>query len=287
VIALGSEVVRGDIRLENSLGTAVRDIEVVFHCAGIIHPRKVSDFFEVNTDGTRNLLRAAAKAGVRRFVHVSSNSVAGFNQDRSTLFGESDPPNPYLVYGKSKYLAEQAVTEYKQNEIMETVIVRPCWFYGPGQPARQTRFFTMIKSGQPFLFGNGRNLRSMSYVGNAVQGLLLAGSLPQAKGQTYWVADERPYMTIEIYETISEILGVQLKPRKLPSLVPWGCRAVDRFLQEIGIYIPEIHVAGEMNQNIACSIEKARRELSYSPAVALAEGMRRSIEWCRRNRMDI
>ncbi len=275
------EVVPGDIRDINSLHQAMQGVDTVFHCAGLIHPKKIKDLYEINTKGTQNVLRAAIKAGVRKVVYVSSNSVAGCNVNPNKLFTEDDPPHPYKHYGKSKLLAEKAVQEAQQSGEIQTVIIRPCWFYGPGQPARQTRFFKMIMTGRPLIFGNGQNLRSMSYIDNTIQGLLLAESSEKANGQIYWIADERPYKTIEIYKTVADLLGVkEFKPRFLPSFASWGCERIDDILQSMGRYIAEFHVAGEMNKNIACSVEKAKKELGYQPTVSLKEGMRRSIEWC-------
>lgn len=164
---------------------------------------------------------------------------------------------------------------------IETTILRPCWFYGPGQPERQTRFFKMIQKGRPVMFGDGHNQRSMSYVDNTVDALMLVLENEKAVGQTYWIADERPYRTVEIYATVAEILQVDLKPRRVPSLVSQTCRVVDKLLQSANTYVQEIHVAGEMDQNIVCDIGKARRELGYEPKIGLREGMRRSLEWCR------
>jgi nucleoside-diphosphate-sugar epimerase len=279
--ALGAEPVSGDITVPATLDKALEGIELVFHLAGLIHPKRIPELFAINTDGTRNLLAAAERAGVKRFVYVSSNSVGGTNLRRDKLMTEDEPPRPYMAYGRSKLLAEQAVHETQAAGKMETVIVRPCWFYGPGQPPRQTRFFKMIKSGKPLIFGNGQNLRSMSYVDNTVQGLLLAATSDRAVGETYWLADERPYETLEIYGTVAGLLGVErFSPRRIPGLSSTVFALADRVFQSFGLYQMEFHVAGEMNQNIACSVEKAKQELGYAPPVALEEGMRRSLEWC-------
>jgi nucleoside-diphosphate-sugar epimerase len=122
--------------------------------AGIIHPKKIPELYAINARGTQNMLAAAAEAGVRRFVFISSNSVGGVRRNGG-LMTEQDPPSPYFHYGKSKHLAEKAVERYRDR--METVILRPCWYYGPNQPDRQTTFFRMIKKGRPIVFGSGKN----------------------------------------------------------------------------------------------------------------------------------
>jgi len=278
------ELVEGSVLDPASLERAMQGVETVFHLVGIIHPKKIQQLFDINTTGTKNMLAAAANAGVKRFVFVSSNSAAGVNVNNETLMKESDPPRPYMTYGRSKLEAEEAMLQYHKEGKMEVVIIRPCWFYGPGngQPERQLRFFRMIQKGNPILFGNGKNLRSMSYLDNTIQGLLLCEKVEKANGQIYWIADEKPYSSLEIYQTIAGLFGTTLKPRMVPGLASFICRQVDTVLQAMNMYITEFHVAGEMNLPIACDVSKAKQELGYKPSVSLEEGMKRSIEWARK-----
>jgi len=288
--ALGPHVgvVPGDLRqpadcarfLENSAGA------VLIHTAGVIHPRRVREFYEINVQGAVNLLAAAKTAGIRRAVMVSSNSPLGANPHPDHLFDECSPYHPYRHYGRSKMLMEQAVLTAFQAGALETVIVRPPWFYGPDQPPRQTLFFRMVKAGRALLVGSGENLRSMAYVDNLAQGLLLAATHPAAAGQIYWIADRRPYAMRQIIDTIERLLEEEFhipvahRRLHLPGIASTAAAAADALLQAAGLYQQKIHVLSEMNQTIACSIQKAERELGYHPQVSLEEGMRRSIQWC-------
>jgi nucleoside-diphosphate-sugar epimerase len=279
--------VYGDVRDQKAVRRAVEGADGVLHLAAIIHPgmRGLGEVMSVNAGGTRNVVSEASAAGVRRVVLVSSNSVAGLSTPLGRPFREDDPPNPYMVYGRSKLAAEEAVlggAGAGRDGRPEGVVLRACWYYGPHQAPRQTRFFGMIRSGRPVLFGSGHNLRSLTYVDHLVHGLLLAATGPEAAGRVYWIADEKPYETIRIYHAIADALGVpRPRPRKLPGLVSKGCALADRVLQDAGLYVPEVHVAGEMAEDIACSIDRARTELGYRPWVDLDEGMRRSVAWCR------
>jgi nucleoside-diphosphate-sugar epimerase len=277
------EVVRADLRDANALSGACEGASTVFHAAGIVHPRRVKELYDVNVDGTRNILNAAIASRVKRFILVSSNSPAGLNESAGRLMTEEDPPRPYLNYGLSKLQAEWVVNDAFRAGRIETAIARPCWFYGPNQPARQTKFFRMIKGGRPIVVGLGGNLRSLSYVDNTVQGLLLLEAVEKAAGRTYWITDRRPYSFIEILETVAKILGVSIRPRYLPTVSSDVARFVDSLVQMAGLYQQEIHVAGELAASIAVSIDAARRDLGYDPEVELEEGMRRSIEWCRQH----
>ena len=81
-----------------------------------------------------------------------------------------------MNYGRSKMQMELAIKERQQQGKIETVIIRPPWFYGPNQPPRQTLFFQMVRDGKGPIVGNGENLRSMGYIDNLCQGLMLAAT---------------------------------------------------------------------------------------------------------------
>lgn len=282
------EIVEGDLTDPSSLAPLFNEARgaTIFHSAGIIHPtRGVGEWTRVNVNGTKSLLEHAAASGVRRFVHVSSNSPLGVNDRHEGLFDEESPYNPYMGYGASKKLGEDLVNAAGRGGALETVIIRPPWFYGPGQPPRQALFFRMIKDGKGPLVGSGANRRSMAYVDNICQGLLLCERVPAAAGRTYWIADRRAYRMDEILDTIERVMekdfGVVTahKRMRLPGIASGVAWFVDRILQAMGIYHQKIHVLSEMNKTIACTIAKAEKELGYDPKVDLEEGMRRSIRW--------
>jgi nucleoside-diphosphate-sugar epimerase len=256
----------------------------VLHTAGVIHPARVADFETVNAGGTRAMLDAARTAGVRRFVHVSSNSPFGTNSHPGDRFRADEPYHPYYGYGRSKMRAELAVFEAVDRGL-DAVIVRPPWFYGPHQPPRQTTFFQMVRTGRFPVFGRGDQMRSMVYVDNLVQGVVRAELVATPPGRGWWIADARPYAVSEIVETVGRALtdeGFEVTPNRLrvPGLVARVAELVDSTLQRTGRYQQQVHVLGEMDKNIACDISVSRSELGYDPEVELYEGMRRSIRWC-------
>jgi nucleoside-diphosphate-sugar epimerase len=283
------EVVPGDIRNPADCEKFCAEAKgaILFHTAGIIHPKRVREFYDINRDGTTNLLDAAIAAGLKRAVVVSSNSPCGCNPHPDHLFDERSPFNPYMHYGRSKMEMELAIR--KRATKLETVIIRAPWFYGPNQPPRQTLFFQMIRDGKGPIVGSGNNLRSMAYVDNLCQGLVLAAIRDRAAGQVYWIADERPYAMNEIVDTIERLLETEFghkcahKRMKLPGIASEVAWLVDKTLQSLGLYHQKFHVLSEMNKTIACSVARARAELGYRPTVALEEGMRRSLKWCAEN----
>jgi nucleoside-diphosphate-sugar epimerase len=289
-----ADVVVGDVRDPVALASLLDDGAgaVVVHAASVIHPSDgVREFFDVNVGGTALLLDEARRAGAGRVVYVSSNSPFGFNPSPDDRFDEDAPYNPYLGYGQSKMEAERLVTRAGASGL-DTVIVRCPWFYGEHQPQRQTSFFTMVRRGIFPMCGNGSNRRSMVYTGNLAQGLVLAARSAEAAGRAYWVADPEPYRMTEILSTVKhaltdEGLSVSARQVRLPAATSAIAGLGDRMLQATNRYSAQLHVLSEMSRTIACSTDRAQRELGYRPEVDLYTGMRRSIRWCLDQGWDI
>ena len=272
------ELVRGDIRDRGQIDPAVRDVSLVYHLAAIIHAARTSRIEGINVQGTRNVVEAAARAGVRRLLLMSSNAAQGSPEGQ--IMNEDDPPmRPESAYGRSKYRAEMIVREYSGR--IETVVIRAPMFYGPGQPPRMTKLMRMVRAGRPPVFGRGDNLRSMAFLPKVVEALILAGSTPAAAGHVYWVADEHPYTTIEVLQGIATAMDADLRIVRLPRLIARACEISDQVLERSGVHSMNLHVVGESIRWIACSVEKAKRELGYKPATNLVDGLREAVEWCR------
>lgn len=279
------EIVTGDVRSPDDCRRFCAGASggVLFHTAGVIHPRRSTEFEPTNVRGAVNLLDAAVGAGMRRAVVVSSNSPCGFNPHVDHRFDESSPYNPYMRYGRSKMNMELAVRERQRAGAIEAVIIRAPWFYGPNQPPRQTLFFRMVRDGKAPLIGRGDNLRSMAYLDNLCQGLILAALTEHANGRTYWIADRRPYAMSEIVDTVERLLEREFgqpcvhKRLRLPAAACRVAWLADATLQTLSLYHQKVHVLSEMDGTIACSVAAAERELGYDPRIELEEGMRRSI----------
>ncbi|WP_420453720.1 NAD-dependent epimerase/dehydratase family protein [Ilumatobacter sp.] len=282
------EVVRGDVTDPASLDAlftgAAGPIDVI-HAAGVIHPGSVAEFEAVNHLGTLEVMGACRRHGARRVVHVSSNSPFGTNAARDDRFVNDEPYRPALGYGTSKMRGELAVFD-AVDAGLDAVVVRPPWFYGPHQPARQTTFFTLVRRGRFPIVGDGGQVRSMTYVDDLVQGIVLAELVVTPPGSAWWIADARPYTVVEIVETVGGALraeGYEVSPNRfrLPAVAGIVAERLDAAVQRTGRYVTGLHVLGEMGATIAVDVSAARRDLGHEPRVGLAEGMRRSIRWCR------
>ncbi len=272
------ETVVGDVRDPTAVDRLFETVSgaTVFHSAGVIHPHgAVRELYDVNVGGTQLVLDRARRAGTTRFVHVSSNSPFGANAAPTDRFTEDSPYNPYLGYGQSKLEAEQLVQRSQERGDLATVIVRPPWFYGPYQPARQTQFFAAVRRGRFPLPGAGLNQRSLVYTGNLVHGLLRAEVAAAAPGRAYWIADAEPCELRSVLDTVrlalrAEGLEVSDRQPRLPAVAGVMAASLDQ----------AVHVLGELKDTIACDISRARAELGYDPATSMLDGMRVSIRWC-------
>ena len=190
-------------------------------------------------------------------------------------------------------LMEDAVNQAFAARRLATVVLRPCRFYGPRQPATRTSLYRMIRQGRMPILGKGDTLWSMSYVDNICQALLLAERSPAASGRTYWIADRRPYTVREIVDTVETLLErdfgipVARRRRRLPVAVGRLAAAADAALQRFGVIEPRLHALGHLQESGACSIAAAERDLGYDPKIELEEGTRRAIRWCVENGQPI
>ena len=269
-----------DVRDGEALAAAFRSKpDLVLHAAGIIHPRRISELYSVNRDGTGNVVRLAAAAGVRRLVYISSNAAAGFGNSASDRMREQDPPKPESHYGKSKLAAEQLVWSTVAETETEAVVLRPTTIYGPHFPRRQLRAFLTARDGRPPVVGDGLNAVSAVFIDNLVQCVGLALTVPLGAGNTYFVADEPVYRWRQVFEEIGNSMGSTIRPRRMPLSIAATCAALDQLLAHLDLYAMDVHLAGEAARHMACSIEKAKAELGYRPTVELSTGMRQATRW--------
>ena len=274
----------GDIRSKNDCKFFLKDCknELLIHCAGVIHPSKLSEFYSINFFGTKNLINRAIKNKIKKIIVISSNSPIGCTKSNMQLFNEKSIYNPYMNYGKSKKLMEEFLLN-KIEDGIDITIIRPPWFYGENMPQRQLIFYKLIKDGRFPIIGGGNNIRSKANVKNIVQGILLSVMNKKSKGQIYWIADEKPYTMNEIVFTVKEVLfnefNINCKKNNLnlPFFIGQFFEYLDFSLQSIGLYNQKIHVASELNKNIGCSIEKAKKDLGYKPKIGLYDGIKLSL----------
>lgn len=253
-----------------SWAEALCDVDVVIHLAARVHVMKdkaidpLAEFRKVNVEGTLNLARQAAHAGVKRFVFVSSIKVNGEHTSLDKPFTENDVPNPQDAYGLSKFEAEQGLLKIAQQTGMDVVVIRPPLIYGAGVKANFASMMRVVKRGMPLPLGAIYNKRSFVYVGNLVSLIVRCIDHPAAANQVFLVSDGRDLSTTELLKECAVALGV--KPRLLP---------VPQKLIELGAtLIGKKDVAQRLCGNLQVDINKARTLLGWEPPIAVADGLK-------------
>ena len=287
--AQGVEVVRGDITDASTLAPAVKDVDLIFHLAGMmgVH-RPLSDYRLVNVTGSENLYKAAQAAGVRRFVHTSSHTVYGLGHGRYMV--ESDPlrpdPDPYSI---TKAEGDRLIRRLMINSGVETVILRPGTFFGPGDRLHFGRMAQKTVDGKALILGKCDQHLPFCYVTDVVQGFMLAAYHENAPGNVYNITNDRPLTALEMFNEIADAVGGKRPKLHLPYLpIFLGSIVAERVVARVTRTKPVVTQLGAMmfgSDNLH-SVEKARKELGYEPKVDLREGICLSAEWFKAGGMN-
>lgn len=273
----------GDLREESALEPLLHGADAVVHIAGLSSPwGRASDFFAVNANGTRHMLRAATKVGVQRFVHISSPSVL-FSYQEQLLLDERAPlpRRPVNAYAASKRRAEELVTEAFLSGL-PTVILRPRALFGPGDRVLLPRLLKACQRQWLPRFFKGGVLTDLTYIENAADAILCALRAPrEALGEIYHITNGEP---VEIYETLRSLLhalGREVPERPIPYLVGMGAALGAEGIALITGREPTVtrYGVGLLRYSQTLSIEKARRLLGYLPTISMQEGLSRYVSW--------
>lgn len=262
----------GDINELTPWHTALFAVDVVVHLAARVHVMhdKADDplaaFRAVNVDGTLNLARQAAAAGVKRFVFISSVKVNGEGTLPGHQFTETDNPNPQDPYGQSKHEAEQGLRQISADTGMEVVIIRPPLVYGPGVKANFAALMRAVQKGWPLPLGAVHNQRSFVALDNLVDFIITCTTHPQAANQTFLVSDGHDLSTTELVRGMAQAAGVSAR------LLPVPVRAI----QAVGSLLGKGDAMQRLCGNLQVDIAKARHLLDWVPPISVDEGLRRA-----------
>lgn len=287
--AQGVEVVRGDITDASTLAPAVKDIDLIFHLAGMMGVwRPLADYRLVNVTGSENLYQAAQKAGVRRFVHTSSHTVYGLGHGR--FMTENDPlrpdPDPYSI---TKAEGDRAIRRLMLNSEVETVILRPGTFFGPTDRLHFGRMAQKCKDGKALIVGKGDNALPFCYVTDVVDGFMLGAYHKNAPGNVYNITNDRPLTQQEMFDEIADAVGGKRPTLHLPYLpIYYGSIVAERVVARVTRTKPIVTQLGALmfGSDNKHSVEKARRELGFEPKVDLRTGIKLAAEWFNAGGME-
>lgn len=278
------QLVTADLQDSDTLADHLRNVDLVFHLAGLTKAPDAATYDRVNAGGTRCLIEAclAAQTGLDRFVHCSSLAAVGPSRD-ATPQAEDVAPQPLTDYGSSKLKGELIVREYADR--LPVTIIRPPAVYGP-RDADIFLFFQMINRGVMPILGEMDKLLSLVHVKDLVAGLYTAAVSERAIGETYFLTDGDIHTWIGIEHIIADALEKRPVKVKVPLFLLNFISIFTETAAKITRQAPTLNRqrVRDLKQRFwICDSTKAKKELGYRPTYFLQRGMQETAEWYRAN----
>ncbi|WP_108127398.1 NAD-dependent epimerase/dehydratase family protein [Saccharospirillum mangrovi] len=277
----GAEFFAVDLADQSGLMNACAGVDAVIHCAALSSPwGKRTDFETANVTGTENLLRAADKQNVSRFVHISTPSLYFDFADALNIRETQPLPGHFCNdYATTKARAEQAVLASK----LHSVILRPRGIFGPADNAILPRIIAAVRNGTLWL-PSGRNPKvDLTYVDNVADAALLAATKTVTSGAIYNISNGEPVQLLDVLACLFDAIDIPTRIRTLPypllAPVVAGVEQLHRWLPTQREPQLTRYSAALFHYHQTLDIERARTELGYAPQVSIDEGIRRYAHW--------
>lgn len=272
--------VRGDLEDTRVLTEALKDVEYVYHVAGLTRSTQWEDFYRANVRGTIRLLEAVEQADRRLEKVLITSSLALIGRADVPIADETTGMHPISMYGRSKAEMEKALASWHGK--LPIVVVRPPAVYGPRETDIYTFFKTVFRGVCPIVgFGNDPDL-SLVYVSDLVQGMLSAAESEVTKGKTYFVGSDEQYSWPQIRDVVKQVVGRPVVTVRVPRalVVPVGT-VVEWVGRLFGRYPPLNREKADeiLNACKMCSSERARRDFGYHQRVSLTQGIAETVGW--------
>lgn len=250
------------------------NVDCVIHCAARVHQIRdpqtspLDAYREVNTLGTLALAKQSAQAGVKRFIFISSIKVNGEFTKSDQPFVEDVHCAPGDPYGLSKYEAEQGLLALSQETEMEVVIIRPPLVYGPGVKANFLSMMNWIYKKVPLPLGAIDNKRSLVFINNLVDFILIATTHPNAANQTFLVSDDQDVSVTQLLNLIANSMATS------SMLIPLPKSLLFTMLRLLG----KRNEARKLMDSLQLDINKAKQHLNWSPKYTFDEGVKLTVQ---------
>ena len=280
------EVVRLDIRNRKQLIQHVKGCSVIYHLAAKTDflGKSYEEYEEVNVLPTRWLYEVAAKAGVKKFVFFSSIGVHGLPAGIGPMENwDEDHPATYTNdYGKSKWLAEEAIRSLFKKHKLAYTIIRPASVYGPREKGPTLALYRAINRKQFVIIGSGENLLHYVYVEDIVMAAITAACSNRSSGE-YIIAGPKPVSLNTVADHIAGVCGVSIWPVKIPLLIAQPLSwVIEKLAVLVGIPAPIYpERVRTMTTSYYFSIKKSEKELEFSPKIDFKLGSRITGVWYR------
>ncbi|MGI9412510.1 MAG: NAD-dependent epimerase/dehydratase family protein [Hyphomicrobiales bacterium] len=281
--AAGAKVVQGDLTEPSSLSAAARGCDTIVHAAGLPLAASRKVFHRIHVEGSRNVVRAAQTAGVRRLVNIASDAVVFAGRD----LRDADESMPYParfidVYSETKALGEQQALAGHGRSGLQVTSLRPAIVWGRGDTTVLPIMAKLAAGwfGIPAI-GKGENLEASCHIENLLAGVLAALDAPEAHGRAYFLLDDFQVGWREFLTRQMEAVGIRPKFLSVPAaLAVPAAWALDRGADLLGLTVPLAYfgVRSAMTNRHYCTT-RAHDELGYRPRVGFEEGLEDLGRW--------
>lgn len=265
-------IIKKVLSKETDWQNCLNDIDVVIHLAGRAHVMKdtvdnpYQAYADINIHATRHLAEQAVLSGVKRMIYLSSVKVNG-ECSNATAYNETDNPQPEDDYGKTKYEAEIALNNIAINTGMEVVIIRPPLVYGEGVKANFKRLIKLAQRNIPLPFGGINNKRSLVFIDNLIDFIMLCAFHPSAANQTFLISDDEDVSTTQLIKYIKLASG----GKNLLLSVPQS------WLILLFRLTGKSSLSDKLFANLQVNITKAKTLLNWKPPYSVKEGIEKTV----------
>jgi nucleoside-diphosphate-sugar epimerase len=280
IVRLAYERHDGDLRVPESLADAVRGVEVVVHIGGVTAARTEAEYMAANGRGTESLVKAAVRAGVRRFVYVSSLAAHGPSPDGAPRPLDA-PGRPLSSYGRSKLAGEVATLAAREQ--MSVAVVRPPAVYGPRDKALLP-LYKIARTGVLPVIGDGRNVVSFVHVHDMADAIVAVALAEGPSGGIYTAEDGTPHTWREMVRAYGDAIGKRVlcvpTPVALYAGAGYATGVVSWLLRRPLPLSPE-EVKSMRQRHWVCDSAAMTRDFGWRPTIGIEEGMRTTAAWCK------
>ncbi|MEE9430496.1 MAG: NAD(P)-dependent oxidoreductase [Melioribacteraceae bacterium] len=274
------DIFEGSIVDEEAVEKAVKGVDVIFHIAATFREPGITDqiYHDVHVKATLNLLKAAKKFGVKKFVHCSTGGVHGHIEHPPA--NEEYRYSPGDIYQITKLEGELKALEFYKETGLPVSVVRPTPIYGPGD-MRLLKLYKMAKQPVTILLGNGKMFYHLVYIDDLVDGFILASEKDKAVGESFLIGGPDIPNLNEIMDTISDIAGFSKTKIHLPAYpVQIAGTICEKICIPLGIDPPLYRRRVDFfTKSRSFDISKAKNLLDYQPKISSSEGLKKTAEW--------
>jgi nucleoside-diphosphate-sugar epimerase len=280
------ETIYGDLDDKQALQLAVKDVQIIYHCAALSSDwGTTAQFHKANVDGVRNIIEAALHSDtLERFVHISTTDVYGYPVQPCD---ESYPITDIgLAYNASKGLGEKVVWAAYREHGLPVTIIRPVSVYGPRGTEFTEKIGEHIQRGSMAVFDGGRTHAGLLYIDNAVDAIMKAALASVAIGQAYNLRDDMDTTWREYVDAFAKLL---CKPKPRLNLPAKPALVLSDLLESA---YRRLRIRGEppltrhailiLARDQGYGIAKIKRDLGFTSTIGLEQGLEKSVEWLQK-----